>query len=183
MRVMNLERSASDALADFRKGPNNRDAHNKLMNGYKNLAIAKAEGRDQTSALNQIAAAKEKLSTIAEYQSVLAAQKAVSDRKKADNALYWPQLSDAKAEVTSANIALNQAISEQARQEVANQAYRVNILQSGDWDISLLSQDFDVAIRPLDFGTAARVLPVPEPSTLAIFALGIMGLASRKFKK
>jgi hypothetical protein len=24
---------------------------------------------------------------------------------------------------------------------------------------------------------------VPEPSTLAIFALGIMGLASRKFKK
>lgn len=183
MRVMNLERAASKALADFRKDPNNLDAHNKLMNGYKNLAIAKAEGRNQTSALNQIAAAKEKLSTIAEYQSVLAAQKAVSDRKKADNALYWPQLSDAEAEVTSANIALNQAISEQARQEVANQAYRVNILQTGDWDISLLSQDRDVVLQPLDFGTAARILPVPEPSSLAIFALGIMGLASRRFKK
>ena len=26
-------------------------------------------------------------------------------------------------------------------------------------------------------------LQVPEPSTLAIFALGIMGLAARKFKK
>ncbi|MGL1958703.1 MAG: PEP-CTERM sorting domain-containing protein [Colwellia sp.] len=25
--------------------------------------------------------------------------------------------------------------------------------------------------------------PVPEPSTLAIFALGMMGLASRRFKK
>jgi len=27
------------------------------------------------------------------------------------------------------------------------------------------------------------VFPVPEPSTLAIFALGMMGLALRRFKK
>lgn len=182
MRLSNLRLAASKALAEFREGPNNRDAYDKLLNGYKNLTIAKAEGRDQTRALNQIAAAEENLSTIAAYQPVLAARKAVSDAIKANSALYGPQLSAADAEVRSANIALNQAISEQARQEVANQAYTVNILQSGDWDISLLSQDFDV-VRPLDFGTAARVLPVPEPSTLAIFALGIMGLASRKFKK
>jgi hypothetical protein len=182
MRVNSLKADAARALSDFRNGPNG-DVYLNLINGQKSLTIAKAEGRDQTRALNQIAAAEENLSTIAEYQPVLAARKAVSDAIKANNALYGPQLSDAEAEVTSANRALNQAISEQARQEVANQAYRVNILQSGDWDISLLSQDFDVAIRPLDFGTAARVLPVPEPSTLAIFALGIMGLASRKFKK
>ena len=31
--------------------------------------------------------------------------------------------------------------------------------------------------------TASAIEPVPEPSTLAIFALGLMGLASRRFKK
>ncbi|MFT5311844.1 MAG: hypothetical protein ACI8Z9_000319 [Paraglaciecola sp.] len=31
--------------------------------------------------------------------------------------------------------------------------------------------------------SAAAAAPVPEPSTLAIFALGLMGLASRRFKK
>ena len=32
-------------------------------------------------------------------------------------------------------------------------------------------------------GVALKPNPVPTPSTLAIFALGIMGLAARRFKK
>ncbi|ARD45442.1 hypothetical protein A3Q33_14785 [Colwellia sp. PAMC 21821] len=35
----------------------------------------------------------------------------------------------------------------------------------------------------ISFSDGATLTSVPEPSTLAIFALGIMGLASRRFKK
>lgn len=39
------------------------------------------------------------------------------------------------------------------------------------------------AIGEIAFDVGARVNSVPEPSTLAIFALSILGLASRRFKK
>ena len=39
--------------------------------------------------------------------------------------------------------------------------------------------DFNVRYDNLVFGT----VDVPEPSTLAIFALGMIGLAARRFKK
>ena len=49
-----------------------------------------------------------------------------------------------------------------------------NSLSTENWNC------FTVGIQ----GTSQDVFTdVPEPSTLAIFALGIMGLASRKFKK
>ncbi|MBA6384141.1 PEP-CTERM sorting domain-containing protein [Colwellia sp. BRX10-6] len=35
----------------------------------------------------------------------------------------------------------------------------------------------------LAYVTSPRTAEVPEPSTLAIFALGMIGLASRRFKK
>ncbi|MFT5298148.1 MAG: hypothetical protein ACI9VT_002594 [Psychroserpens sp.] len=38
-------------------------------------------------------------------------------------------------------------------------------------------------IRFSDDGFASSTATVPEPTTLAIFALGMMGLASRRFKK
>jgi hypothetical protein len=41
---------------------------------------------------------------------------------------------------------------------------------------------YNFAIDNFQFGGAAQT-EVPEPSTLAIFALGLMGLASRRFKK
>ncbi|WP_440875772.1 PEP-CTERM sorting domain-containing protein [Thalassotalea sp. PLHSN55] len=54
-----------------------------------------------------------------------------------------------------------------------------------------LVSNFVAGSRDLGFGendtvifqAAAPSQPVPEPSTLAIFALGILGLASRKLKK
>lgn len=49
---------------------------------------------------------------------------------------------------------------------------------------------FDIEGIPWDFGSDAVITPssngatdIPEPSTLAIFALGLMGLVSRKAKK
>lgn len=60
--------------------------------------------------------------------------------------------------------------------EVFNIYYESN----GDWGINISGVSSDL-------GRGARItLPtteVPEPSTLAIFALGLMGLASRRFKK
>jgi len=50
---------------------------------------------------------------------------------------------------------------------------------SGAEGNSYISQSGTTALST--FGTATTA--VPEPSTLAIFALGIMGLASRRFKK
>jgi hypothetical protein len=64
-----------------------------------------------------------------------------------------------------------------------------------NWDIGSLnfsgtaySIDFggtfnSVAFDNLTFGSANPGTEVPEPSTLAIFALGMIGLASRRFKK
>ena len=52
-----------------------------------------------------------------------------------------------------------------------------------------LSDPFDIfaLATPVNAGVSgqasATVASVPEPSTLAIFALGMMGLASRRFKK
>jgi len=52
------------------------------------------------------------------------------------------------------------------------------------------SWSFEIENIPWDFGVNAAIAPaadpiteVPEPSTLAIFALSLMGLASRKFKR
>ena len=41
----------------------------------------------------------------------------------------------------------------------------------------------DFSVQPYDASALVRTAPVPEPSTLAIFVLGIMCLASRRFKK
>jgi len=41
----------------------------------------------------------------------------------------------------------------------------------------------NVTDGPRSYAVARKVSDVPEPSTLALFALGIMGLASRRFKK
>jgi hypothetical protein len=53
---------------------------------------------------------------------------------------------------------------------------KLDIDTSGEgWIVTL-----EESILSVDGGAATAV---PEPSTLAIFALGIMGLASRRFKK
>lgn len=55
---------------------------------------------------------------------------------------------------------------------------------NGEWEFSVVGPGFPEQ-GPSDFGSGATLsaTDVPEPSTLAIFALGMMGLASRKFKK
>jgi hypothetical protein len=56
---------------------------------------------------------------------------------------------------------------------------------AGTWTLSIQ----DNTIYPgegdqlVTWSISGTTIPVPEPSTLAIFALGIMGLASRRFKK
>jgi hypothetical protein len=47
---------------------------------------------------------------------------------------------------------------------------------------NLIGMDFDVRSVVYDY-TPAAIVEVPEPSTLAIFVLGMIGLASRRFKK
>ena len=65
----------------------------------------------------------------------------------------------------------------------------VNYYDTGDWSyiINLVGcTDEQCVTQPDDFGNGAKItngINVPEPSTLAIFALGLMGLASRRFKK
>jgi hypothetical protein len=74
---------------------------------------------------------------------------------------------------------------------------QVDISSYGTWD-NWLTLNVNIAnVRELRFGAAGpsawpsidnlvineQSTDVPEPSTLAIFALGIMGLASRRFKK
>jgi hypothetical protein len=74
--------------------------------------------------------------------------------------------------------------------EIVESAYNIAVDYdiSGDWSYSV--SGFGIPEQVYDFGTGATialqsngVTDVPEPSTLAIFALGMMGLASRKFKK
>ena len=43
--------------------------------------------------------------------------------------------------------------------------------------------DNDEVIVSISYVDANGAQPVPEPSALAIFALGLLGLASRRFKK
>lgn len=55
---------------------------------------------------------------------------------------------------------------------------------NGLW--SLLFDDYflsDEGDKLVDFKLSVTTVEVPEPSTFVIFALGIMGLASRRFKK
>lgn len=53
-----------------------------------------------------------------------------------------------------------------------------------DLGIGRGNDDFSGGIfSPRTWNGTLHYTEVPEPSTLAIFALGIMGLASRRFKK
>ena len=61
-------------------------------------------------------------------------------------------------------------------QYMASTSYNVSSLRSGTAD-QLLEQSVNWAAN------SSSVQDVPEPSTLAIFALGMIGLASRQFKK
>jgi hypothetical protein len=47
-----------------------------------------------------------------------------------------------------------------------------------DWNGAAVSMD-----ESTNLGVPSTITDVPEPSTLAIFALGLIGLASHRFKK
>ena len=57
-----------------------------------------------------------------------------------------------------------------------------NLGVGGGYDFTNIFND-DIGNGPIQTHALVRVSQVPEPSTLAIFALGLMGLASRRFKK
>jgi hypothetical protein len=68
------------------------------------------------------------------------------------------------------------------------EAYEVGNYQGSnfDWyrtDAGELNKHWTYADRGGMFLRSSGITDVPEPSTLAIFALGLMGLASRRFKK
>jgi len=55
---------------------------------------------------------------------------------------------------------------------------------SGTWTLSILDEfEPDEGDTLISFNIIATTTSVPEPTTFAIFALGIMGLAARRFKK
>lgn len=62
---------------------------------------------------------------------------------------------------------------------------RIMLMMDVNWHSGADSNDLAILenIEVFLDGATANTAQVPEPSTLAIFALGIMGLASRKFKK
>lgn len=57
----------------------------------------------------------------------------------------------------------------------------INVWGDGVYDFRLRVKDKNT--QDILAATKMRVMAVPEPSTLAIFALAIMGLASRRLKK
>jgi len=76
--------------------------------------------------------------------------------------------------------------------ENGNTIYSTNITTTNDWtkhsfswtgitSLKWTASSANIGIDDFEYSVADA--SVPEPSTLAIFALGIMGLASRRFKK
>jgi len=51
------------------------------------------------------------------------------------------------------------------------------------WDADITANNTRLVANQVDFLLNGSATDVPEPSTLAIFALGMIGLASRRFKK
>jgi hypothetical protein len=65
-----------------------------------------------------------------------------------------------------------------------NSSFTIGAAQSnGDWGWSGKIDDVQIFDTALDAAGVKALTSVPEPSTLAIFALGMIGLASRRFKK
>ncbi|WP_239058978.1 PEP-CTERM sorting domain-containing protein [Colwellia sp. Arc7-D] len=58
-----------------------------------------------------------------------------------------------------------------------------NLFPVGPFVSAVTFRPMPVTFNSIDLTRASAPPTVPEPSTLAIFALGIMGLASRRFKK
>jgi hypothetical protein len=63
----------------------------------------------------------------------------------------------------------------------SNSPFEICDVTKSDIKAGLEAMSISVATVVYDYTAAA--MPVPEPSTLAIFALGMIGLASRRFKK
>jgi hypothetical protein len=64
------------------------------------------------------------------------------------------------------------------------EAFNINVLDSGVWGISVGGEEFDLGTgAKISLQPDGPITDVPEPSTFAIFALGLMGLASRRFKR
>jgi hypothetical protein len=80
-------------------------------------------------------------------------------------------------------------LSDNARMEEVGLVGAVSgaIVADNEWESIALSDEFalggDWAHAPVGFMLYREHADVPEPSTLAIFALGIMGLATRRFNK
>lgn len=65
-----------------------------------------------------------------------------------------------------------------------NSSFTIGAAQSsGAWGWSGKIDDVQIFDTALDAAAVKALISVPEPSTLAIVALGLMGLASRRFKK
>lgn len=60
-------------------------------------------------------------------------------------------------------------------------SYSFNASEDGEWSLSMGSRP--LVLELFDFGSSAKITTVTAPSTIALFAFGLMGLASRRFKK